>query len=99
MKFIKNFKNASSNYEDLSMNFFYLRDVEFEDFALEKAEFNTYCKKLKGFAKINKNYSAIFENNFLNILSVKYSLSREFFKSIERNTGVYKFMEHIYIEI
>jgi hypothetical protein len=79
MKFTKNFKNASCNYEDLSMNFFYLRDVEFEDFALEKVEFNAYCKKLKGFAKINKNYSTIFEENFLNILSVNYTFIKRIF--------------------
>ena len=52
------------------MNIFYLRDVEFEDFIMEKDKFNKYNRTLTGIAKINKNYSIQFEETFIYNLNV-----------------------------
>lgn len=73
-KLIKNFQWSSINYDEFAMNFFYLRDVEFEDFIMEKDEFNKYNNILRGISKINKNYSTLFEEKFTNNLSVLFKL-------------------------
>jgi len=71
---IKNLNNFTINYDDLAMNFFYLKDVENQNFSYNKDLLCKYNVSLKECSKINKNYSLLLENNINynlnNILSI-----------------------------
>ena len=80
---IKNLNNSSINYEELAMNFFYLKDVELENFIKEKEDLSKYNKILKGIAKIDKNYSFLLESSINNNLLVNKKLNQNFLSQLK----------------